>query len=140
MMPLAMLRIRKEVRNAVAAYTTESASVSRHGGWGANQPLRSVNELEPLMYPQQNETTPQAATMPAQTVNSRWLICQIAGASVMYSDMPCRPEPRRSGTTPIPRSPLSGVVPYPCAPFSVHPLFVPSERTGYARHPANLAP
>ena len=91
MMPLAMLRIRKEVRNAVAAYTTESASVSPARRMGANQPLRSVNELEPLMYPQQNETTPQAATMPAQTVNSRWLICQIAGASVMYSDMAVPP-------------------------------------------------
>ena len=46
------------------------------------------------MYPQQNETTPQAATMPAQTVNSRWLICQIAGASVMYSDMAVPPRNR----------------------------------------------
>lgn len=83
MMPLAILRIRKEVRKAVAAYTTDNANVSATRRMGANQPLRSVNELDPLMYPLQNEMTPQAATMPEQTVNRRWLICQMAGASII---------------------------------------------------------
>ena len=86
-MLLMMDNIMNDVTKMVDAYTTESARISKTRRTGMTQPCLSVSERDFRAKPKLNQTTPHPATIPEQTVNSRCVTRQMAGANCMYAFM-----------------------------------------------------
>lgn len=71
----------KTERNIVAAYTTDSATISVLRLTGTHHPLCMFREFELRAYPTMNDDTPQKVTRPDETMNILRVTCQMGGAT-----------------------------------------------------------